>query len=197
MPPKTIQGFAFLLGFLDFVFSSFFSYDLFWVLGLVVAVLLWVEGGGRNVTYTDDGGCISEAASTNPPNPKAYSHTHDTHLRNPTRPPLLPFKKDNGLVPKRTKSRQVSSRYMSPFPSTSASMPRHCSSLLHEFLCLINAIVAPLLTSLSGRQPPPLSLSFSYFSLLVMSKGKEREKKGKERERGGGCRPKRAVSDGR
>ena len=31
MPPKTIQGFAFLLGFLDFVFSGFFNYSIFWV----------------------------------------------------------------------------------------------------------------------------------------------------------------------
>ena len=139
---------------------------------------------------------IFEAASTNPPNPKASSHTHDTHLRNPARPPLLPFKKDNGLVPKRPKSRQVSSRYMSPFPSTSASMPRRCSSPLHEFLRLINAIVAPLLTSLSGRQPPPLSLSLPYFSLLVMSEGKEREKEGREREREGDCRLERGVSGG-
>ncbi|CBI22469.3 unnamed protein product, partial [Vitis vinifera] len=73
---------------------------------------------------------ISEAASTNRPNPKASSHTHDTHLRNPARPPLLPSEKDNGLVPKRPKSRQVSSRYMSPSPSTSASVPRRCSSPL-------------------------------------------------------------------
>ena len=29
MPSKTVQGFAFLLGFLDFVFSGFFNYGLF------------------------------------------------------------------------------------------------------------------------------------------------------------------------
>ena len=74
---------------------------------------------------------ISEAASTNPPNPKASSHSRDTtHLQNPARPPLLPSEKDNGIVPKRPKSKQVSSRYMSPSPSTSASVPRRSSSPL-------------------------------------------------------------------
>ena len=73
---------------------------------------------------------IFEAASTNPPNPKASFHTHDTHIRNPARPLLFPSEKENGLIPKRPKSRQVSSRYMSLSPSTSASVPKRYSSPL-------------------------------------------------------------------
>ncbi|XP_047340413.1 QWRF motif-containing protein 2-like [Impatiens glandulifera] len=56
------------------------------------------------------------------------------------RPPLLPSERDNGVSgPKKTKSRQVSSRYMSPSPSTStstsssfstSSTPRRCPSPL-------------------------------------------------------------------
>ena len=44
--------------------------------------------------------------------------------------------------------------------------PPHTLCQLHHWLSL---------TALFGRQPPPLSFSLPFFSLLVMSKGKERE----------------------
>ncbi|KAA8545783.1 hypothetical protein F0562_020766 [Nyssa sinensis] len=69
---------------------------------------------------------ISEAASTDPRNPKTTSQ--DETQQNPRRPPLLPSERDNGVGPKRPKSRQVSSRYMSPSPSTSASSISSSSS---------------------------------------------------------------------
>ncbi|KAL8116297.1 QWRF motif-containing protein 2-like [Apium graveolens] len=47
---------------------------------------------------------------------------------NPRRPPLLPSEKDNGINPKKPKARQVSSRYMSPSPSTSSSSVSTSSS---------------------------------------------------------------------
>ncbi|XP_048337455.2 QWRF motif-containing protein 2 [Ziziphus jujuba] len=71
---------------------------------------------------------ISGAASTDPAaaaanNGKTSSHQQDrqTHLRNPSRPPLLPSEKDNGVLQRRPRGRQVSSRYMSPSSSTSTS----------------------------------------------------------------------------
>ncbi|RWR72801.1 QWRF motif-containing protein 2-like protein [Cinnamomum micranthum f. kanehirae] len=44
----------------------------------------------------------------------------ETHHHNPTRPPLLPSEKDNGLS-RRPKTREVTSRYMSSFSSSSSS----------------------------------------------------------------------------
>ncbi|XP_057964377.1 QWRF motif-containing protein 2 [Malania oleifera] len=71
---------------------------------------------------------ISEAASNNPQNPKAPSHGET--LRNPRRTPFL----DNGVGPRKPKSREVPSRYLSPSPSTStsssSSSSRRCSSPL-------------------------------------------------------------------
>ena len=103
---------------------------------------------------------ISEAASTNPPNPKAYSHTHDTHIRNLTRPPLLPSEKDNGLVPKQPKSRQVFSRYMSPSSSNFTSFPKRCSSPLIS--CSTNSIASstplPVAVAMSTTTSDPLLL---------------------------------------
>ena len=65
-------------------------------------------------------------------------------------------------------------------PSASLSLPNETAPTLcrrHHQLSL---------TPLSGRQPPPFSLSFHSFSLLVMSKWKEkerkRERKGREEE---------------
>ncbi|CAI9304170.1 unnamed protein product [Lactuca saligna] len=52
---------------------------------------------------------------------------------NQSRPPLLPSEKDNGIIgpnkPTRPKSRQVSSRYLSPSPSPSPSTSSNSSSL--------------------------------------------------------------------
>ncbi|KAI4295754.1 hypothetical protein L6164_035765 [Bauhinia variegata] len=72
---------------------------------------------------------ISEAASTDPLNPKTSSRRQEEQTRqNLSRPPLLPSEKDNGVVPRRPKGRQVSSRYMSPSPSTSTSTSTSSSS---------------------------------------------------------------------
>ncbi|CAK9157667.1 unnamed protein product [Ilex paraguariensis] len=68
----------------------------------------------------------------NPRNPKTSSH--DESQNNPRRPPLLPSEKDNnGINPKRPKSRQVSSRYMSPSPSTSSSSVSSSSTTSRRF----------------------------------------------------------------
>lgn len=74
---------------------------------------------------------VSGAASTNSQNlqnPKTTSE--DEPQINPRRPPLLPSEKDNNGIakPKRSKSRVVSSRYMSPSPSTSTSNSSSVSS---------------------------------------------------------------------
>ncbi|XP_062089568.1 QWRF motif-containing protein 2 [Humulus lupulus] len=94
------------------------------------------------------------AASTNPPNPKTSSslrqqQDHQTHLQNPSRPPLLPSEKNNGVLPKKPRGRQVSSRYMSPSPSSSSTSNSTTSS-----------------SSSSRRCPSPL-LSRSTNSTLV------------------------------
>nr|DAD41474.1 TPA_asm: hypothetical protein HUJ06_015797 [Nelumbo nucifera] len=76
---------------------------------------------------------FSANASPNPPNPKTSSQQEATH-QNQTRPPLLPSERDNGVVgPRRPKSREITSRYMSPFTSTtstSSSSFRRCPSPL-------------------------------------------------------------------
>ncbi|KAM0999837.1 hypothetical protein ACFX15_006294 [Malus domestica] len=66
---------------------------------------------------------VYEATPTGPPlNPKASSDHHSRpHLQNPSRPHLLPSEKDNGLVQKRPRGRQVSSKYMSYSPSSSST----------------------------------------------------------------------------
>ncbi|XP_057494797.1 QWRF motif-containing protein 2-like isoform X1 [Actinidia eriantha] len=70
---------------------------------------------------------ISGAASIDPQNPKISSR--DEAQQNPRRPPLLPSERDNnGVGPKRPKSRQVSSRYMSPSPSSSSASSISSSS---------------------------------------------------------------------
>ncbi|KAF9687505.1 hypothetical protein SADUNF_Sadunf02G0100600 [Salix dunnii] len=62
------------------------------------------------------------AAVSTPINPKTTSTTRTTQNQNPARPPLLPSDPDNALAPRRPKSREVSSRYMSSSSSsTSAS----------------------------------------------------------------------------
>ncbi|XAR52912.1 hypothetical protein NMG60_11021245 [Bertholletia excelsa] len=79
---------------------------------------------------------ITGAASTDQGNSKTGSN--EETQQNPRRPPLLPSERDNGVVPKRPKGRQVSSRYMSPSPSTSttssisstSSTSRRCPSPL-------------------------------------------------------------------
>ncbi|KAF5937069.1 hypothetical protein HYC85_024575 [Camellia sinensis] len=64
------------------------------------------------------------ASTTNPQNPKTPSQdsTQQQQL-NPRRPPLLPSERDNNEGPKRPKSKQVSSRYMSPSSSTPRRYP--------------------------------------------------------------------------
>ncbi|KAJ4964908.1 hypothetical protein NE237_016757 [Protea cynaroides] len=67
---------------------------------------------------------ISSTAST--ANPKTSSQQQERN-RNPARPPLLPSERDNGVVgPRRPKSKEITSRYLSP--STSTSTPTASSS---------------------------------------------------------------------
>ncbi|XP_022988707.1 QWRF motif-containing protein 2 [Cucurbita maxima] len=75
---------------------------------------------------------ISGAASAHSPTPKIstnqrHEHQQD-HLRNQARPPLLPSEKDNGVLNRKPRGRQVPSRYMSPSPSTSTSTSSTTSS---------------------------------------------------------------------
>ncbi|XP_043710762.1 QWRF motif-containing protein 2-like [Telopea speciosissima] len=72
---------------------------------------------------------ISAAAST--ANPKTSSQQQESN-QNLARPPLLPSERDNGVVgPRRPKSREITSRYMSPSTSTnSSSSSRRCPSPL-------------------------------------------------------------------
>ncbi|KAI7989585.1 QWRF motif-containing protein 2 [Camellia lanceoleosa] len=66
------------------------------------------------------------ASTTNPQNPKTPSQDSTQQQLNPRRPPSLPSKRDNNEGPKRPKSKQVSSRYM----SLSSSTPRRYPSPL-------------------------------------------------------------------
>ncbi|XP_042494592.1 QWRF motif-containing protein 2-like [Macadamia integrifolia] len=69
---------------------------------------------------------ISGTAST--ANPKTSSQQVESNL-NPTRPPLLPSERDNGVVgSRRPKSREITSRYRSPSTSTSTSTTSSSSS---------------------------------------------------------------------
>ncbi|CAK9315727.1 unnamed protein product [Citrullus colocynthis] len=52
----------------------------------------------------------------------------DHHLRNQARPPLLPSERDNGVLQRKPRGRQVPSRYMSPSPSSSTSTSSTTSS---------------------------------------------------------------------
>ncbi|KAM6558293.1 hypothetical protein CsatA_027532 [Cannabis sativa] len=84
-------------------------------------------------------------ASTNPQNPKTSSSLRQqqqqqqqgqqTHLQNPSRPPLLPSEKNNGVLPKKPRGRQVSSRYMSPSPSSSSTSNSTTSSSTSSRRC--------------------------------------------------------------
>ncbi|KAG6747633.1 hypothetical protein POTOM_047523 [Populus tomentosa] len=64
-------------------------------------------------------------AVSSPINPKTRSTARTTQNLNPARPPLLPSDPDNALAPRRPKSREVSSRYLS---SASASASASASS---------------------------------------------------------------------
>eukprot|EP00258_Populus_trichocarpa_P035677 XP_024451696.1 QWRF motif-containing protein 2 isoform X1 [Populus trichocarpa] len=68
------------------------------------------------------------AAVSTPINPKTTSTTRTTQSQNPTRPPLLPSDPDNALAPRRPKSREVSSRYMSSASASTTSTSRRCAS---------------------------------------------------------------------
>ncbi|KAL9396515.1 hypothetical protein Peur_010768 [Populus x canadensis] len=68
------------------------------------------------------------AAVSTPINPKTASTTRTTQSQNPTRPPLLPSDPDNALAPRRPKSREVSSRYMSSASASTTSTSRRCAS---------------------------------------------------------------------
>ncbi|XP_043713575.1 QWRF motif-containing protein 2-like [Telopea speciosissima] len=71
-------------------------------------------------------GTISSTAST--VKPKTSSQQVESTL-NPTRSPLLPSERDNGVVgPRRPKWREITSRYLSPSTSTSTSTTSSSSS---------------------------------------------------------------------
>ncbi|KDP41636.1 hypothetical protein JCGZ_16043 [Jatropha curcas] len=64
-------------------------------------------------------------------NPKTTSTVAAaTQNHNPTRPPLLPSDPDNALAPRRPKSREVTSRYMSSSSSSSSTAKRSPSPLI-------------------------------------------------------------------
>ncbi|KAG7011613.1 QWRF motif-containing protein 2 [Cucurbita argyrosperma subsp. argyrosperma] len=74
---------------------------------------------------------ITGAASTHTSIPKTSaqrSEQQQDHLRNQARPPLLPSERDNGILNRKPRGRQVPSRYMSPSPSTSTSSASTTSS---------------------------------------------------------------------
>ncbi|KAJ6971571.1 QWRF motif-containing protein 2-like isoform X2 [Populus alba x Populus x berolinensis] len=64
-----------------------------------------------------------------PINPKTRSTARTTQNLNPARPPLLPSDPDNALAPRRPKSREVSSRYLS---SASASASASSTSTFNR-----------------------------------------------------------------
>ncbi|KAJ4963892.1 hypothetical protein NE237_023831 [Protea cynaroides] len=68
---------------------------------------------------------ISTTAST--ANPKTSSRLEERN-QNPTRSPLLPSERDNGVGSRRPKSREVTSRYLSPSTSSSTSTNSSSSS---------------------------------------------------------------------
>ncbi|KAJ6327994.1 hypothetical protein OIU77_009804 [Salix suchowensis] len=61
------------------------------------------------------------AAVSSPINPKTTSTRRTTQNLNPARPPLLPSDPDNALAPRRPKSRDVSSRYLSSASASSSA----------------------------------------------------------------------------
>ncbi|KAJ6872058.1 hypothetical protein NC651_031230 [Populus alba x Populus x berolinensis] len=60
-------------------------------------------------------------AVSSPINPKTRSTARTTQNLNPARPPLLPSDPDNALAPRRPKSREVSSRYLSSASASASS----------------------------------------------------------------------------
>ena len=67
-------------------------------------------------------------AVSSPINPKTRSTARTTQNLNPARPPLLPSDPDNALAPRRPKSREVSSRYLSSASASSTSTFNRCAS---------------------------------------------------------------------
>ncbi|RQO99590.1 hypothetical protein POPTR_014G017500v4 [Populus trichocarpa] len=67
-------------------------------------------------------------AVSTPINPKTRSTARTTQNLNPARPPLLPSDPDNALAPRRPKSREVSSRYLSSASASSTSTFNRCAS---------------------------------------------------------------------
>ncbi|KAF8410202.1 hypothetical protein HHK36_002724 [Tetracentron sinense] len=65
--------------------------------------------------------------------------------QNHTRPPLLPSERDNGVCSRRPKSREITSRYLSPFPSSSSSSSSgRCPSPLLSRPATPTAVTTPL-----------------------------------------------------
>ncbi|KAB5568875.1 hypothetical protein DKX38_002668 [Salix brachista] len=93
------------------------------------------------------------AAVSTPINPKTTSTTRTTQSQNPTRPPLLPSDPDNALAPRRPKSREVSSRYMSSSSSsTSASTTSTSKRCASPSISRRNAMVTPTPSAINRSQ---------------------------------------------
>ncbi|KAJ6335267.1 hypothetical protein OIU78_011991 [Salix suchowensis] len=93
------------------------------------------------------------AAVSTPINPKTTSTNRTTQSQNPTRPPLLPSDPDNALAPRRPKSREVSSRYMSSSSSsTSASTTSTSKRCASPSISRRNAMVTPTPSAINRSQ---------------------------------------------
>ncbi|CAK7347446.1 unnamed protein product [Dovyalis caffra] len=88
------------------------------------------------------------AAVSTPIIPKRTSTARTTQNQNPTRPPLLPSDPDNANAPRRPKSREVSSRYMSS-SSSSASASASASSTSTSKRC-----ASPLISRRTAMMTP-------------------------------------------
>ncbi|KAM1024617.1 hypothetical protein EV2_038950 [Malus domestica] len=99
---------------------------------------------------------VSETVLTGPlPNPKALSdHRSRLYLQNPSRPPLLPSEKDNGLVQKPPRGQQVSSTYMSPSLSSTSTSTSTVSSSASSRRCL-SPLLSRSINSASNLTPLP------------------------------------------
>ncbi|XP_052170721.1 QWRF motif-containing protein 2-like isoform X2 [Diospyros lotus] len=87
---------------------------------------------------------VAAVSGADPQNPKTGSRDE-----NPRRPPLLPSERDNGVpVPRRPKSKQVSSRYMSPSSSSSTA-----SSSISSASSTSRRCPSPLVSRNSGSVP--------------------------------------------
>lgn len=92
------------------------------------------------------------------PNPKTSSQGGGTH-QNLARPPLLPSEADNGIAPRRPKSREITSRYLSSSSTSSSSSSsyssssRRCPSPLISRTSASSTTMSPMPAPSSIRRP--------------------------------------------